>query len=263
MTKRVPILLYHVIGEAAEGTPEAFYAVTRAAFSEQMRYLAQRGCHTVSLEALADWVEGRGSLPPRAVAITFDDGDVTQHEAAVPILQEHGFQAMFFVTAARVGEPGMMGWDDVRRVEAAGMAIGSHGLTHRLLTELTVDEVRWELAESKRLLETHVMRPVQWFAFPGGAWSSGMPPLVAEAGYRGAVTSDVGYVARGVADRWWPRCVMRSTDNVSRLAELLDAPAWFLWRERMGQQALRAARSVLGMQRYEALKRRLVRRSHA
>ncbi len=260
---RVPILLYHVVGAAAEGTPEAFYAVARAAFAEQMAYLAQRGCHAVSLEALADWVAGRGALPERAVAITFDDGDVTQSGVAVPMLQEHGFQATFFVTAARVGQPGMMGWDDVRHVETAGMVVGSHGLTHRLLTELTVDEVRRELMESKRLLEVHLTRPVQWFAFPGGAWSDGMSPLVAEAGYRGAVTSDIGYVMRGDADRWWPRCVMRSADGVSRLATLLDAPSWFLWRERMGQRALRVARRMIGMQRYEALKRRLVRRSHS
>lgn len=51
-----------------------------------------------------------GSLPPAAVAITFDDGYADNHDVALPILQRHGLNATFFVSTGFL-DGGMM-WND-------------------------------------------------------------------------------------------------------------------------------------------------------
>lgn len=56
-----------------------------------------------------------GSLPARAVAITFDDGYADNHAVALPILGRHGLSATFFVATGFV-DGGVM-WND--RVIAA------------------------------------------------------------------------------------------------------------------------------------------------
>jgi peptidoglycan/xylan/chitin deacetylase (PgdA/CDA1 family) len=50
------------------------------------------------------------SLPPRALAITFDDGYADNHDVALPILQRHGLQATFFIATGFL-DGGRM-WND-------------------------------------------------------------------------------------------------------------------------------------------------------
>ncbi len=52
----------------------------------------------------------QGSLPARALAITFDDGYADNHDVALPILQRHGLHATFFVASGFL-DGGCM-WND-------------------------------------------------------------------------------------------------------------------------------------------------------
>jgi peptidoglycan/xylan/chitin deacetylase (PgdA/CDA1 family) len=51
-----------------------------------------------------------GTLPARALAITFDDGYADNHDVALPILQRHGLPATVFVASGFVGDGCM--WND-------------------------------------------------------------------------------------------------------------------------------------------------------
>ena len=51
-----------------------------------------------------------GTLPPRALAITFDDGYADNHDVALPILQHHGLPATFFIATGFL-DGGRM-WND-------------------------------------------------------------------------------------------------------------------------------------------------------
>jgi peptidoglycan/xylan/chitin deacetylase (PgdA/CDA1 family) len=52
----------------------------------------------------------QGTLPPRAAAITFDDGYADNHDVALPILKRHGLCATFFITTGML-DGGRM-WND-------------------------------------------------------------------------------------------------------------------------------------------------------
>ena len=65
-------------------------------FERQVRWLARAGTLVPLGEAVADLLAGR-PLPPRAIALSFDDGYLDNLELAVPILRRLGLPATFFL----------------------------------------------------------------------------------------------------------------------------------------------------------------------
>jgi len=69
-------------------------------------------------------------------------------------------------------------------MQQRGVTFGSHTLTHRRLTDLPEEQWRRELAESKRLLEEGLGRPVETLAYPYGDFSPEIGQAALEIGYR-------------------------------------------------------------------------------
>jgi peptidoglycan/xylan/chitin deacetylase (PgdA/CDA1 family) len=114
---RLLILIYHRV----HSRPDPMFPgeVDAARFDWQMTLLRQY-CNPMPLAA---GVEGlrRGDLPPRAVAVTFDDGYADNATVALPILQKHAIPATFFVAAGFL-DGGRMWNDSV--IEAVRLAPG-------------------------------------------------------------------------------------------------------------------------------------------
>ncbi len=96
--------------------------------------------------------------------------------------------ATFFVVANLVDSCG-----ELLRNELKDYEIGSHGLTHRVLTQLPQKEVFRELVESKRTLEAFFGKPVAGFRAPFLKTPQGWFQMLEEAGYR--YDSSLGAVA--------------------------------------------------------------------
>lgn len=203
----VPILTYHSVSAAADS-----FTVSEASFTAQLDAVRGAGFHTVSFH---QWLAGadRGISPPRdAIVLTFDDGYEDAHSTVLPALRARGMRATFFLVTSLVGpdaahrivrdEAGVrrayLVWPEVRDLAAAGMEIGSHGVTHRRFADLDREEVRDELVRSKQQLEAMLSTPVEIFAYPYNSVRRWMAPLVREAGYRAAVAGS----AHGSADRF-------------------------------------------------------------
>lgn len=67
-----------------------------------------------------------GTLPARAVAVTFDDGYADNLLAAAPILARHRVPARAFVTAGMVGTNREFWWDDAERIAFAPGPLGAN-----------------------------------------------------------------------------------------------------------------------------------------
>lgn len=193
----VPILMYHEVTP----TPASnfrFYSVTPEVFGRQMRFLARAGYSTLSLDDLAHRCASRAPLPSRSVIITFDDGFRSCIEHAVPHLERFGFSATFFVVAGLVGggsqwlreilghELPLADWGLLRWLSGRGFTCGAHSLSHPHLTQLSPDARQHELAESKRMLEAQLERPVAHLAYPYGEYDPEIRAMVQELGYRTA-----------------------------------------------------------------------------
>src|ERR1700722_18937196 len=58
--------------------------------------------------------------------VTFDDGHVSNYEVALPLLQNYGLTARFFITAGWTGQkPDYMSWEDLRKLHNSGQRIGA------------------------------------------------------------------------------------------------------------------------------------------
>lgn len=100
------ILTYHRV--LPEADPMRPGEMTRTDFRIHARVL-QRWFNVVSLRD--GWRACRdGQLPPRAVAITFDDGYADNVEVAMPVLLESGLTATFFIATGYLND-GLM-WND-------------------------------------------------------------------------------------------------------------------------------------------------------
>jgi len=193
---RVPILVYHLVGPNGIGDPPITRALTvsASAFAAQMEWLHRAGFHAISMQRLYEALELGGRLPTRPVAITFDDGyrDVLWY--AAPVLHRLRMPATAFVITSRIDgpDPSFLTWPELDRLEALGIAIGSHTVHHLELTQLSAAQAQYEVAASRKALQTHLHRPVRWFAYPAGRFNAQAEALVRQAGYLLALTTQPG-----------------------------------------------------------------------
>jgi peptidoglycan/xylan/chitin deacetylase (PgdA/CDA1 family) len=204
----------------------------------------------VSMDDVHRRLSSGGVIPPEWVAITFDDGNASDHEHALALLVQRGFRATFFVCGERVDRAGGLTPAMIRSVHAAGMHIGSHAMTHRFLTQLPAAEEASELSRSKQLLESITGAAVDHFAPPGGRWSVRTARALEATGYVAVSTS-----AYGLNDSASPRFayrrlpVVRST-SPARFEAMVRAQRRRLWPGYVRSASVGLARRVLGEGRY-------------
>jgi len=192
----LPILMYHRVGPITAALPAVtrMLTVTPSDFQAQMRWLVAHRYHAVSPLRAFEALEYGRPLPPRPVLITFDDGyrDVLWH--AAPVLHRLRLPAIEFVITGRISgpDPSFLTWPELSRLQALGVTIGSHTVTHRDLTLLPASSAWAELRDSRRALERHLGHPVQFFAYPFGGEDASVVALALKAGYVFAVTTHGG-----------------------------------------------------------------------
>lgn len=122
---------------------------------------------------------------------------------------------------------GLMNWDQIRQLRAEGHEIGSHSMTHPILTECTSAQVDVEIERSKSELEAALGAEVTSFCYPNGSYDDRCLAAVARAGYQCAVTTRWGLNRRGVDPLELSRCDMDYARLVSRRGEFSPARLWF------------------------------------
>lgn len=201
----VPILLYHEVGD--DGPPNRA-RVSTGAFRAQMEYLRTHGYQVIRLDQVIAYLDGRTRLGTRPIAITFDDGYLDVYYNAIPILRQYHYPAAVFVTVHRpiqlpapVQQIPRMSVRQWRELAESGFTIGSHGLTHPILTTLSNSEALREIRQSKTELERLLGRPVSFFAYPKGKYNMQIVNLVRQAGYTAALATGPGVNLPGTS-RW-------------------------------------------------------------
>src|SRR5579884_1732902 len=116
------------------------------------------------------------------ITTSWDDGHPLDLRVA-SVLARHGVRGTFYVPFRAVAGR-LLSVSQMRELLAMGMEIGSHTVTHPVLTRLPLDEVDHELRDSRRMLEDLLGREVTSFGYPRGKFNAMVAQRAALAGYR-------------------------------------------------------------------------------
>ncbi len=196
------ILTYHSLDDSG-----SVISLPADMFAKHMRFLKGNGYRAISLQRLCQSWEKQEALPSRTVVLTFDDGYANLKEAALPVLQECGFEATIFLVAGHVGgynnwpsQPAfvphlpLLSWGDLRELSRHGFEIGGHTLTHPVLAGISKDALAREIERSKEIIEQKIGSPVQTFSYPYGIVDRASYQHVSSI-YRAACTTEMGEVS--------------------------------------------------------------------
>jgi peptidoglycan/xylan/chitin deacetylase (PgdA/CDA1 family) len=188
----------------------------RAMEPGEARYWVTHAQYLRVLDELATW-------QPK-IAISFDDGNASDAELALPGLLERGLTASFFVLAGRLGTAGSLDDDAVRALHAAGMTIGTHGMAHRPWPGLGPADQRAELVDARARLAEVVGRPIGQAALPLGRYDRRVLAALRDLGYTRVHTSDRRWAREGA---WLQhRFSVRCDDSVESLRrDVLATPS--------------------------------------
>jgi peptidoglycan/xylan/chitin deacetylase (PgdA/CDA1 family) len=192
----VPILIYHSVAPYSARTTTLVkeYTIPPETFDAQLNYLKINGYTVISYETLIDAMTAASStLPARSVVITFDDGWEDQYRDAFPILKKYADTATFFVFTNGMGNSDFMSWDQLKEMQAAGMDIESHSISHPFLFTITnKDDVWKEIEGSREIIAAHLGKAPDIFAYPFGKYNDLDVAMLKAAGYR-AARADLGW----------------------------------------------------------------------
>lgn len=251
----IPVLMYHALEDSmhpagAKDAGEQLYILSRDMFYDQMKYLYQNGFTVLLLEELAQLQE----WPEKGVIITFDDGHQSNYTIALPILEEFGFKAHFFITTGWLGTPFFLHPLQVQELAEKGMAIGSHGVTHFFFSDMEDKQMDEELEQSKLLLEECSSRNITSFSAPGGRIKTDVITIGKEIGYTLFCTSDFSLLTNSFFPERIPRLAVKSNTDMATFQKMVSGDAIFFSKQRLKDFMLSALKDILGNPVYEKLR---------
>ena len=204
----MPVIMYHrVIKDESEKGVHGTY-VTVEQFEEQMKYLKKKGYETVTFkDLLNNRYKQRFDKDKKWIMLTFDDGYKDNYENAFPILKKYQFKGIIYVLDGieynkwDVDNPGnpekrftLMNQDELLEMQNYGIEFGGHTSTHPRLAELSTEQVKSEIINSKSNIEKIIGKELLSFAYPYGSLNEEVKRIPQEAGYKFAVATDSGSI---------------------------------------------------------------------
>lgn len=200
----VPVLAYHKIDEPTADVKIRGAFTSPKNFARQMSYLKRQNFQFHTASELIDFYRSNGAFPPRAVALTFDDGWKDNYTNAFPIMKNFGIRATIFLVPSCIGrttatvvadgetEREHLSAEDIREMSDYGIEFGSHTLNHKLLHQASAEEIGFEVTESKKEIENLLGKPCRVFAYPAGFFTGVAQDAVKRAGYIAAFSTVYG-----------------------------------------------------------------------
>src|SRR5262249_27070486 len=145
-------------------------------FERHLATLHKRGWQSGD-ERTLELIAAGAPLERRTAFLTFDDGYIDNHTHALPLLRKYGMTAFVFVVPPLLDGGGPLGWSGggqacdelpgvmrsmdwtmVEELAEDGHVIGSHTLTHPRLTQISDEQLRDELVDSRRRIKERIGR---------------------------------------------------------------------------------------------------------
>jgi len=229
------ILMYHSVdGRMNEEVGADLYCVTKENFRKQIEYISK--------------------FTNSKNLITFDDGNITHFQYVYPLLKGLNLRAYFFIIVSKVGMRGYMNWEQIKELRDRGMIIGSHGMTHKILTELGDRALSYELKASKKFLEDNLGIPVDYFSIPRGFYNKKVISKAKESGYKAVFTSN----PKDNDNFKFGRIAVMANWNLDKFIDVVNNG--FSLKEKTGEFIKSYSKRLLGNKNYDRLRTMILKR---
>jgi peptidoglycan/xylan/chitin deacetylase (PgdA/CDA1 family) len=219
------VLCYHAISP----TWSAALSVTPESFERQATFLIRHGWTSATFSEAVEHAPAE-----RTVVFTFDDAFESVKTYALPVLRRLGATGTVFAPTDYVSRrallvwdglerweqgPGAneltpLSWDDLGELAEIGWEIGSHSLTHPMLTSLDDATLAAELTKSREECALRLGRPATSIAYPYGDVDDRVSACARDSGY--AVGAALAWPL-GTLDRYrYPRIGVYHKDTMPR-----------------------------------------------
>ncbi len=191
----VPILMYHVIAAPPAGAPFPGLYVPPAEFAAQMLALKGAGWHAVTLDQVeAHWRKGVPLGAGKPIVLSFDNGYQSQYTQALPVLRRQGWVGDENIQLTGLPpSQGGLSQAQVHGLLAAGWELDTQGFSHADLITLDAQELHYQVAIARTVVQQRYHVPVNWFCYPSGHYDATVLEAVKAAGYTGSTTVVPGW----------------------------------------------------------------------
>ncbi|HEX9503739.1 MAG TPA: polysaccharide deacetylase family protein [Patescibacteria group bacterium] len=193
ISKQAPIVVYCYHSISSDNWR---FSVSEEILKQQVDFLMS-GAKPISMEDLADYLDGQNKIHEPSFILAFDDGyqDLLSVKDYLPFL---GIKPTVFVLAnpERIDRTqistnkSFLTNEEILSLHKAGWDIGCHGATHADLTKLSHNQLEAEIIKAKQLLETILNIPIKYFAYPKGKYTPKIIEIVKKAGFKLAFSMD-------------------------------------------------------------------------
>ncbi len=209
----LPVVMYHQLTKNPKKSGK--YVLTLEQFEKDLIFLKTKGYQSVTIKQLLDFSQGKGDVPEKAILITFDDGQETLYEYALPLLEKYGFTAVGFVVGAladyytEIDDHNLnysyLNWKQIKELSDGNVIeIESHSFDLHKNTgnrsgikkkkDESVEQYREflcsDVAKMKTAMEKNTGKAPVAFAFPFGSYSRESTEILKECGFKMTLTCE-------------------------------------------------------------------------
>lgn len=248
--------MYHEVTDTPERqkkirTIDPSYSLAVQEFEEQMAYLHDHGYQAISPAELIR----QPTRTENACLITFDDGHVGNYEFAFPVLQKYQFTATFFVTVRDIAAESFMSWNQLRELSRYGFSIQSHTMTHPALEELDDDEIYYELAESKKIIEEKVGTRVDYLSLPLGSGKKSVYSIAREIGYVAVFNSSLNAIDMNSQPAKIGRIAVKDSHDLTSFKNIITGNQTSYYRMKIDSLIKNGVKKIVGINNYRKIYR--------
>lgn len=216
----IPVLLYHRI----LSTPTNEWTDTSVDnFKKHMQYLDDNGFTTLTAEQYVDIMNG-ATAPEKPILLTFDDGTPDFVTNTVPILNEHGMNAVQFLISGWIDGGYSMSKEQLQTLaNNPNISIQNHTVNHAENTwkNINEDDASAEIASANEFISNITGKDPIFLAYPYGEYNAAAQAAAKANGIK--YSFKVGYPNQG--DQAMGRHYIQMSTSLSEIAKWIGGPA--------------------------------------
>jgi len=186
------------------------------------------------------------------VGLTFDDGNSSDYEIVFPMLNQRKINAIFFLIVNQIGNKGYLNWSQVKEMHKFGMTFGSHGFSHKAMSNLSDNDIKNEFIKSKSTLEDALGSSIKYFSYPFGDCSKDTHSIGLSSGYDFLFTSNHGVAKKNT--KIIPRNNIHSGLDIKNILKIMHPDLSLQLKWKIEDKSKRIVKSTIGIDKYKKIR---------